>query len=154
MPITLELIEARQSELADMIATLKQASATHTITVHSAQIVLQPGERYAGLVLGDDGTPSHHIILLQARPTKRLAWQSAREWANSVGGVLPTLREQALIFAHCREHVEHDLHWSSEAYEDDASCARLCHFYYGYQPVYDVRYEACAVAVRLIHIKA
>lgn len=54
--ITLETIQARQDELVAMIAAFSAAKTT--INLPAATIELQPGERYAGLVLNDDGTPS------------------------------------------------------------------------------------------------
>ena len=148
--ITLETIQARQDELAAMIAAFNAAKTT--INVPAATIELRPGEHYAGLVLHDDGTPSHHLVLMAARPGERLAWQDAKGWAAEVGGALPTRREQSLIYAHCRAHVEHEWHWSSETYEGDASCAWFCIFNNGNQNNNHKDYETCAVAVRRIPI--
>lgn len=145
--ITLESIQARQSELAAMIAAFA-AGGARDIDVPAAAISLRPGEHYAGLVLGDDGQPSHHLVLLPARPDERLSWQAAMDWAADAGGALPTRREQSLIFAHCRDHVEHAWHWSSETHEDEASYAWGCVFSYGDQFYYRESFEACAVAVR------
>ncbi len=145
--ITLESIQTRQTELAAMIAAFA-ANGERTINVPAATIDLRPGEHYAGLVLHDDGTPSHHLVLMAARPDERLAWQDAKGWAAEVGGALPTRREQSLIYAHCRAHVEHEWHWSSETYEGDASYAWSCNFKFGYQLTNRKSLEACAVAVR------
>ena len=82
--ITLEDLEARQAELAEMIASFKHSG--RTVAVPGAAIELRPGERYVGLVLAEDGTPLHHVILLAARPSQRLTWQGAMDWATSVGG--------------------------------------------------------------------
>ena len=73
-----------------------------TITLTAAAIELRPGEQYAGLVLKDDGTPSHHLVLMAERPDKRLSWEGAKNWASKIGGALPTQREASLISAHCR----------------------------------------------------
>ena len=109
--ITLETIKARQDELAAMIAEFN-ANKSRTINLPAATIELRPDEQYAGLVLKDDGTPSHHLVLMAARPDERLAWQAANDWAAAVGGTLPTGREQSLIHAHCRAHINHAWHWS------------------------------------------
>ena len=144
--ITLESIEAKQSELADMIAAFK--SSGHTIAIPAMTITLRPGERYAGLALDDEGLPTHHLILLPQRPDGDLNWQAAMDWAASVGGVLPTRQEQPLLFAHCKPHLKPRWHWSSETHEDDASYAWYCTFISGYQNGNHKSYEACAVAVR------
>ena len=126
--ITLETIRERQDELVAMIAAFN-ANKSRTITLPTASIELRPGEQYAGLVLKDDGTPSHHLVLMAARPDERLAWQAANDWAAAVGGTLPTGREQSLIHAHCRAHIKHAWHWSSESFEEDAlraGCCNLC----------------------------
>ena len=149
--ITLETIQARQDELAAMIAEFN-ANKSRTITLPTASIELRPGEQYAGLVLKDDGTPSHHLVLMAARPDERLAWQAANDWAAAVGGTLPTGREQSLIHAHCRAHIKHAWHWSSESFEEDALRAGCCNFNYGYRGVEIKSFEFCAVAVRRIPI--
>ena len=123
-----------------------------TITVPAATIELRPGDQYAGLVLKDDGTPSHHLVLMAARPDERLAWQAANDWAAAVGGTLPTGREQSLIHAHCRAHIKHAWHWSSESFEEDALRAGCCNFNYGYCGGEIKSFEFCAVAVRRIPI--
>ena len=150
--ITLESIDAKQTELAEMIAAFKNSG--QTIAIPAAAIALRPGERYAGLALDDEGAPTHHLILLPPRPNGRLNWRAAMDWAAAVGGHLPTRREQPLVFAHCKQHLKPEVHWSSEAHEDDASCAWGCDFYYGYQSTSHESYEAHAVAVRLIPISA
>ena len=148
--ITLETIQARQDELVAMIAAFN-ASKT-TINLPAATIELHPGEGYAGLVLHDDGTPSHHLVLMAARPTKRLVWQAAKDWAAEVGGTLPTRREQSLIYAHCRTHVKHGSHWSSEVFETDTCHAWYCCFDKGGQHYCRKSFLECAVAVRRIPI--
>lgn len=149
--ITLETIQARQDELVAMIAAFNAAKTT--INVPAATIELRPGEHYAGLVLKDDGTPSHHLVLMAERPDRRLTWEGAKDWASMIGGALPTRREQSLIYAHCRAHIaQHEWHWSSETYEGDASYAWGCNFTDGYQTNYRKSYAACAVAVRRIPI--
>ena len=57
--ITLETIKARQDELAAMIA-----DKSRTINLPAATIELRPGEQYAGLVLKDCVTPSHHLVMV------------------------------------------------------------------------------------------
>ena len=116
----------------------------------SATIDLQPGERYAGVVLDADGKTMHHLVLLPQRPDERLDWQDAMDWATSVGGHLPTRQEQALLYANCKPHLKPVWYWSSETYEDDASFAGYCNFGGGGQIIILKSYEGAAVAVRRV----
>jgi len=150
--ITLESIETRQTELADMIARFK-AQPTHVV-LPAACIALQPGERYAGMVLDDAGQLKHHLILLAQRPGKKLAWQPAMDWAASVGGTLPDRQEQALLYANCKPHLDPTWHWSRQTHDNDASYAWVCSFGDGYQINGPKSYEGSAVAVRLIPLNS
>ena len=151
MPVTIEAIQARQTELAAMIqAFQEQATAVTFIEIEETTIELQPGERYAGAVLDEDGDHQFHLVLMTQRPTAKLNWQAAMEWAQSIEGSLPTRQEQALLYANCKPHLKPEWHWSSESYESDASSAWLCNFVNGIQ--FNVRksYEGSAVAVRRV----
>ena len=57
-----------------------------------------------------------------------------------------------LIHAHCRAHIKHAWHWSSESFEEDALRAGCCNFNYGYRGGEIKSFEFCAVAVRRIPI--
>ncbi len=35
------------------------------------------GEIYAGLILGKNGEPDHHVFLIKAQPSQNLNWQDA-----------------------------------------------------------------------------
>jgi hypothetical protein len=72
------------------------------------------------------------------------------DWAESVGGSLPSRQEQALLFANCKPHLKPEWHWSSQTYESDASCAWFCYFYYGGQGGNRKSAEGAAVAVRRV----
>lgn len=115
---------------------------------------LQPGERYGGIALDDQGTPTHHLVLMALRPATRLNWQAAMDWAASVGGTLPTRQEQALLFANCKAHLERTWHWSGEEYEGDASYAWYCNFRNGDQNNLRKSYEGSAVAVRRLVVQS
>ncbi len=83
---------------------------------------LAAGELYAGLILGKDGAPDHHLILLPGA-AEDLTWEQAKEWATSVGGELPTRREQSLLYANLKEEFESTWYWSGEqcaGYSDNA----------------------------------
>ena len=63
---------------------------------------LKPGEVYAGIILGKNGDPDHHLVLLPGA-LHDVNWTDATRWAESIGGELPTRREQALLFANTKE---------------------------------------------------
>ena len=149
--ITLETIQARQDELAAMIAEFN-ANKSRTINLPAATIELRPGEQYAGLVLKDDGTPSHHLVPMTVPTPARLSWQDAKDWASKAGGELPTQRELSMIYAHCRAHVKHVWYWSGEEFKDDTSSAWGYHFGEGYRNIHPKCFEADVVAVRRIPI--
>jgi len=92
---------------------------------------LKPGEEYAGLVLGKDGAPDHHLILLPGEAAE-VTWQQAKDWSLKAGGELPTRREQSLLFANRGEDFKPSWYWSSESYRDDG-WAWCQYFYDGYQ---------------------
>ena len=71
--ITIEAIQAKQTELAAMIQQLQSRPVTKTvIEIESCDIELAPGEHYAGAVLDINGEHQHHLILMDARPTGKL----------------------------------------------------------------------------------
>jgi hypothetical protein len=145
--ITLDQVIAEQQRLAAMIEAFKAGNGeTEILIVSEASIELRPGEHYAGLLLDDDGEPSHHLVLLPGQT--KAPWDKARDWAASIGGELPTLREQSLLFANLKAEFEGDWYWSGQAYENDGSSAWFQNFYYGYQNYYRKSYEGRARAVR------
>ncbi|OEZ84734.1 hypothetical protein JAB8_41130 [Janthinobacterium sp. HH106] len=90
-----------------------------------APIALQPGERYAGLILGWDGAPDYHLVLLPDEyEQENHSWQAASNWAASLGHSLPDRREQTLLYATLKEVFRPNWHWSSEPgdIEDEAWC--------------------------------
>ena len=152
MPVTIEAIQARQTELAAMIQALQeQANEICTyIEIEETTIELRAGERYAGAVLDEDGDHQFHLVLMAQRPAAKLNWQAAMEWAQGIGGSIPTRQEQALLYANCKPHLKPEWHWSSESYESDASFAWYCHFLNGYQGGNHKSAEGAAVAVRRV----
>ena len=148
--ITLESIQAKQTELAKLIQQFSEQpkAADRTIEIEDRYIELEPGEHYAGAVLDADGNHMHDLVLMPQRHGERLSWKAALDWAEEVGGALPTRQEQSLIFANCKPHLEGVYHWSCEEYEQNASSAWRCHFSYGYQYHDHKHNELAAVAVR------
>lgn len=150
-PVTLEAIEAKQTELSLLIAKFKeQPIQTTHLNFTKFSIELHPGEHYAGPVLHESGHLMHHLVLMAQRPTDNLNWQGAMDWAQRVGGTLPTRQEQGLLFANCKPHLQPGWHWSSETHEKDASGAWYCYFCYGSQYTGRKSYEGGVVAVRRV----
>jgi hypothetical protein len=107
----------------------------------------------AGTFYGVTTTPDgqhHAVVLLEEKPGERLTWKQAMNWADKVGGQLPSRPVAALLYANAKAQFEEDWHWTNE--ESSASCAWYCYFYDGYQLTNHESYEGCARAVRLIHL--
>jgi hypothetical protein len=144
--ITLNAIEAKQSELTEMIARFKAQQGV-TMVIPEAYIELQAGEHYAGLLLAADGS-RHHLILL-AGEAESVDWEQAKVWAAEVGGELPTRSEQALLYANLKGKFQAAWYWSSEP-AGDGSYAWHQLFDYGSQGNYRKSYEGRARAVRRV----
>ena len=134
--ITLESIKAEHIKLADMIAAFEKQQEPSALFFPEATINLAPGEHYAGLVIGKDGEPSYHLVLLPGQADD-ITWEKAMEWASKQGGdsvaSLPTRREQALLYANLKEEFEERAHWSCEAHESESGWAWTQSFYGGFQ---------------------
>ena len=113
---------------------------------------LRDGEHYAGIIFGKDGAPNHHLILLPGSKSD-IQWGDAVDWARSVGGELPSRREQSLLFTNLKEHFEREWYWSAEQYADDTDCAWNQYFSYGFQSNDHKSYEGRARAVRRLIIQ-
>jgi hypothetical protein len=112
---------------------------------------LQPGEIYAGIVLGQNGTGDHHLFLLPAK-TEPLTWDKAVSWAESVGGSLPTRQEQAILYGNLKHEFEPRWYWSSTQHADGSDCAWMQTFSNGYQDDTRKSCECRARAVRRLLI--
>lgn len=151
--ITLDEIKAEQTKLAKMIATFEaQAEAETEFLFPETRIVLRPGEAYAGIIISDDeSTASHHLILLPDEGND-LNWEEAKAWAKEIGGELPTLREQPLLFANLKEHFKGAYYWSCEQHENKAY-AWAQYFCYGGQSYLHTDGKLRARAVRRLIIE-
>ncbi|MFM0306236.1 DUF1566 domain-containing protein [Paraburkholderia sp. RL17-383-BIF-A] len=147
MTITLEAIEAEQSRISKLIAEFKKQPRATEFRIPAATIPLAPGERYAGIVLGEDGEPSHHLILLPG-DVDDVSWQDAKAWATEQGGELPTRREQSLLFANLKSEFEERAYWSAEQHETESGWAWFQYFDDGGQRYYPQGNEFRARAVR------
>ena len=133
------------------MTTTVQATKTQPklLIVPEASIELQPGERYAGVLLDDVGLVSHHLVLLPGDAAK-ITWPDACTWAAKAGGELPTRREQSLLFANLKGEFQPRWYWSGEAYEHDGSYAWDQVFSGGSQGYDHKSYEGRARAVRRV----
>jgi hypothetical protein len=83
---------------------------------------LKSGEIYAGLILGKNDVPDHHLFLLPNKAEGK-TWDQAVAFAAAAGGELPSRREQALLFANLKEEFEPSWYWSGEQRASDPSIA-------------------------------
>lgn len=116
---------------------------------------VQPGEIYAGLI--DDKTPAYFLFLKEAIPDEGFSWDSATEWAASVGGELPTMAEQFFLFDEFKEKFKETMYWLSTTYPKDDIFpeypkAEWATVFYRHGRVGDIiwnlnsgKYSACAV---------
>jgi hypothetical protein len=112
---------------------------------------LNEGELYAGLILGQQGEPDHHLVMLPGRAAD-VSWPAAQEWAAARGGSLPTRRELSLLFANLRDEFDRAWYWSSEQHETRAQLVWGQNFASGIQTVYGRPFRGNARAVRRVPI--
>lgn len=93
---------------------------------------LKKGELYAGIILGKDGAPDQHIILLPGA-AESVSWAKAKAFARKAGGHLPTRREQSLLFANLKEQFQKAWYWSGEQHATHDGYAWDYDFSNGYQ---------------------
>ena len=145
MMITLEAIEAKHTELGQLIERFKEQAKEPEIRIHDTTIALAAGERFAGAVLNEDGTLSHYLIKLPGEAVD-VTFSAAGEWAAQQGGELPTRQEQALLYANLKAEFSANWYWSGE--EKDNGFAWYQLFNSGSQYYNDQHTELRAVAVR------
>lgn len=109
---------------------------------------LQDGEKYAGVILDPAG--DYHLILLDGDVEMNHA--EATAWAESVGGALPTRREQALLFTNLPSEFKSDWYWSSEQRASLPDCAWMQLFCNGNQSYGRKSRQARARAVRRVYL--
>ncbi|WP_455275102.1 DUF1566 domain-containing protein [Ralstonia thomasii] len=146
MTPTLEAVEAKQAEITAMIEAIRKAAARE-YKVAGGTIQLNPGEHYAGLILGKDGEPDHHLILLPGDEAE-MNWDDAKKWAKDQGGELPTRREQSLLYANLKDEFQGTWYWSGEAHERESGWAWYQYFDTGSQGFSHQNDELRARAVR------
>ena len=112
---------------------------------------LRAGELYAGLILGKAGEPGYHLSLLPGEVEDK-KWEQAKEWAASIGGELPTRREQSLLYANLGEEFQSAWYWSGTQSESSSDTAWTQDFGNGTQLNYHKYDEFRARAVRRLPI--
>lgn len=113
---------------------------------------LNAGEHYAGLILGKEGAPDHHLVLLPGE-AQEVSWAAAREWAGTAGGELPTRRELSLLYANLKEQFERVWYWSIETQEPRSHLVWGQNFTSGIQTMYGRPFRGRARAVRRLLIE-
>ncbi|MDB5977611.1 MAG: hypothetical protein JWR07_4371 [Nevskia sp.] len=109
------------------------------------------GEQYAGLILGKDGAPDYHLVLLPG-DAEDVTWAAARQWATLAGGDLPTRRELSLLFANQKEQFHRVWYWSSEQSEARSQLVWGQNFTSGIQTMYGRPFHGRARAVRRVPV--
>jgi hypothetical protein len=156
--LTLEALRAEHQRLGDLIDRFSLQCEPEPTRIHFPELLIElnPGEEYAGLVIGKDGEPSHHLVLLPGEMEKA-NWEAAKEWADKQGGFfescLPNRREQALLYANLKEHFADAWYWSCEPYASDAGYAWYQDFLGGTQGVSPQSNQLRARAVRRLVIE-
>jgi hypothetical protein len=89
------------------------------------------GGEFAGICRGEEG--DHALVLLPDAAAKRLTWDKATKWAESLEASLPTRNEQAILFGNLEDRFEAAWYWSCEQYAGDESFAWYQSFGYGNQ---------------------
>ena len=150
---TLETVKAEQTKLAKMIESIEEDMKKNAFFEHQGKRVpLAIGEKYVGTIVSADGSRNHHIILLPGA-VSGMTWNSAKEWAASIGGELPDRVESPLLFATMKDEFEEECYWTREAYASDSGYAWCQFFDYGHQLSTDITGKLRARAVRRLIIQ-
>lgn len=106
---------------------------------------LKAGEDYLGIILGKDGAPDYHLILLPGQVVG-IDWDTYVAWVKYVGEA-PTKRELSLMFANAPEKFDKADYWSGEVHKSNYAYAWFQSFTYGYQGSYHkaIKLRGCAV---------
>ncbi|MCA8237714.1 DUF1566 domain-containing protein [Burkholderia cenocepacia] len=111
------------------------------------------GEIYVGIVANTAGE-LHHVILLPG-DNDDASWQAQMEWAQSIGGDLPTRIEMLFLLENHRGEFERDAYWTCQPDTDPSYSGWAWYQYFldGYQDSYRQGVELRARAVRRLSIQ-
>ncbi len=124
--ITIEQIDAKQTELVQLIEKFKHQAKATALTLPAAVVRLLPGERYVGAILKEDGTVDYHLIVLGFKPSG-LDHAGAIAWAKTLDGKVANKREIRLVQANAPDLLPTSgWCWLEEEY--GSSCAWGCYF--------------------------
>lgn len=112
---------------------------------------LKEGEHYAGLILGKNGEPDYHLVVVAITETEA-DWKAHTAWAKKARGEMPTRRELNLLRANLRELFASTWYWSSEVYEGNSAYAWFQNFTNGRQTISHKGAARRAVAVRRLFL--
>jgi hypothetical protein len=145
--VTLELVQAKQTELAEMIQALARKAQSTKRRLPATDIVLFPGEWYAGAVLHEDGSIKHHLIVAAVREGCG-NFDDTQAWAEALGFTAPTIQEAHLIVANKHKRLAGiTCFWTSEKHSQ-AAYAWHCCLYFGFVSDYYRSAQLGGVAVR------
>src|SRR5690606_20186345 len=106
----------------------------------------------AGILLGQNGEKSRHIIVVATR-AEALEFDDNAEWVKSTGGRLATRREGALIYANAAEDFDKsDWYWL-EAHAERSGCAWGQDFGNGTQDWYAQSCTCFGLSVRSVDVE-
>ncbi|RQU16278.1 DUF1566 domain-containing protein [Burkholderia cenocepacia] len=113
---------------------------------------LADGEIYLCGFVDKNGDVVHTILL--PGDNADASWQAQMEWAQSIGGDLPTRAELVIAYEQHREQFEPDAYWSNQPDTDPgySGWAWSQDFNDGYQGSYRQGHELRARAVRRLSI--
>jgi hypothetical protein len=151
MIITLDSIKEAQANLEKMIAKFEVQKKDRILVLPYQEIKLTHGETYSGVLLGKDMAASHHLILI-GDAAENINWVYAQAWALTVGGELPTRREQALLYANLKEEFKLNYYWSCEQHATESGYAWTRHFGHCGEGDISKSYQRQARAVRRIPV--
>jgi hypothetical protein len=107
------------------------------------------GGKFAGITTAADGT-HHALILLDDKPSDKLTWRKALNWATKLDADLPSRAEALLLFMNLPGEFERTWHWTNTQYSDGNAWYQT--FYYGCQSRNGKSAELRARAVRRLPI--
>lgn len=110
--------------------TTKKPQAIPMPRIHSTFA----GGKVMGVVVGENGAPDYLLVDLGVEPEKDVTWEEAKAWAASVGGELPTRREQTVMFGNRAEgQFKPRWYWSGEQHATEPAWAWCQGFHHGTQ---------------------